>query len=277
MTGRVLDKVALVTGAARGQGRSHALRLAQEGADIIAVDMCRQIPSVPYAMAGPDDLAETVDVVRAEGRRVVAVEADIREKDALAAATSAAVSELGRLDIVCANAGISSVGRAMELSEQAWQDVLDVNLTGVWHTATAAIPHIVAGGRGGSVVVISSVAGGRARANVSHYVSSKHGVIGLARALAIEHASDNIRVNSVLPGTVNTPMFMNDTLARLFRPDLEEPSMADLEAASRSGQLLPVPWVEPIDVSNAVLFLASEEARYITGVALPVDAGTSLR
>jgi (+)-trans-carveol dehydrogenase len=273
MAGRVAGKVAFITGAARGQGRSHAVRLAEEGADIIAVDICRQVGSVPYPMAKPEDLAETVKEVEALDRRIVATQADVREYRALKQALDDGVAQLGRLDIVAANAGIASYGPTADLDETTWQDMIDVNLTGVWHTAKAAIPHLIAGGRGGSIVLTSSTAGLKAVQNLGHYVSAKHGVVGLMRALALELAPHSIRVNSVLPTQVDTPMIQNEPTWRLFRPDLEHPTREDFEPASQAMNALPIPLVEPRDISNAVLFLASDEARYLTGVTLPVDAG----
>jgi len=277
MAGRVEGKVAFITGAARGQGRSHAIRLAQEGADIIAVDICAQIDSVPYPMATPEDLAQTVKEVEALDRRIVASQADVRDYGALKAALDAGVAELGRLDIVSANAGISSVGRADELAEQTWQDMIGTNLTGVWHAAKAAIPHLKAGGRGGSIILTSSAAGLMAMENIAHYVSAKHGVVGMMRTLALELAPDNIRVNSLHPTMVNTPMIMNEPTYRLFRPDLENPTVDDAGPAFLTLNALPVKWVEPVDISNALLFLASDEARYITGVTLPIDAGCVIK
>jgi SDR family mycofactocin-dependent oxidoreductase len=188
MTGRVEGKVAFITGAARGQGRSHAVRLAEEGADIIAVDICAQIGSVPYEMATPADLAETVREVEALDRRIVAAEADVRDYAALKAALDDGVAQLGGLDIVSANAGIASFAPAADLEEATWQDMIDVNLTGVWHAAKAAIPHLIAGGRGGSIVLTSSTAGLVALPNMAHYVAAKHGVVGLMRTLALELA-----------------------------------------------------------------------------------------
>jgi (+)-trans-carveol dehydrogenase len=276
MTGRVEGKVAFVTGAARGQGRSHAVTLAREGADIIAIDIDAQIGSVPYPMATPEDLAQTVKEVEAAGRRIVATQADVRDYDALKQALDEGVAQLGRLDIVSANAGISSYGRAEELAEQTWQDVIDVNLTGEWHAAKAAIPHLRAAG-GGSIIMTSSTAGLKPLQNLAHYVSSKHGVIGLMRTLALELAADFIRVNALAPTTVDTPMVMNEATYRLFRPDLENPAADDMAGASQATNVLPIPWVEPVDISDALLFLASDEARYITGVALPVDAGQVLK
>jgi (+)-trans-carveol dehydrogenase len=273
MTGRVEGKVAFITGAARGQGRSHAVRLAREGADIIAIDIDAQIGSVPYPMATPEDLAQTVKEVEAAGRRIVATQADVRDYDALKQALDDGVDQLGRLDIVSANAGIVSFGRAEELPEQTWQDVIDVNLTGEWHAAKAAIPHLRAGGRGGSIILTSSDAGLAGFLNLAHYVASKHGVVGLMRTLALELAPDFIRVNSIHPTNVDTPMVMNPATYRMFRPDLENPTADDMAEPATEGNALPIPWVEPADISNAVLWLASDESRYVTGVTLPVDAG----
>jgi SDR family mycofactocin-dependent oxidoreductase len=273
MAGRVEGKVAFITGAARGQGRSHAVRLAQEGADIIAVDHCADIKTVDYPMATPEDLAETVRQVEALDRRIVAAQADVRDIDSLRAAVDAGVTELGQLDIVCANAGILSNGQSHELSEETWGQMIDINLSGVWRTCKVAIPHLVAGGRGGSIVLTSSVAGLRSYNGVSHYVSAKHGVVGLMKTLAQELAQHSIRVNTVNPTQVDTDMIQNESMYHLFCPDIENPTREDFGAASAATILLPVDWVESIDVSNAVLFLASDEARYITGVALPIDAG----
>jgi SDR family mycofactocin-dependent oxidoreductase len=277
MTGRVEGKVAFITGAARGQGRSHAITLAREGADIIAIDLCAQIDTVPYPMATPEDLAQTVKEVEATGQRIVATQADVRDYDAVRAALDEGVAQLGRLDIVSANAGISSYGRAEELDEQTWRDVIDVNLTGEWHAAKAAIPHLRAGGHGGSIILTSSTAGLKPLQNLAHYVASKHGVIGLTRTLALELAADFIRVNALAPTTVDTPMVMNEATYRLFRPDLENPTADDMAGASQATNVLPIPWVEPVDISHALVFLASDEARYITGVALPVDAGQVMK
>jgi len=279
MAGRVEGKVAFVTGAARGQGRSHAIRLAEEGADIIAIDLAAQVDSVPYAMATPDDLAQTVKEVEALDRRIVATQADVRDYGAVKAAVDDGVAQLGRLDIVAANAGIFSFGRADVLEEQTWQDMIDVNLTGVWHAAKAAIPHLKAGGNGGSIVLTSSTAGLMPFENMAHYTSAKHGVVGLMRVLAVELAPDFIRVNSVHPTTVNTDMIHNSATYELFSPDLtpEQRTREVIGERFQTLNALPIRWVEPRDISNAVLFLASDEARYITGITLPVDAGSLLK
>jgi (+)-trans-carveol dehydrogenase len=277
MTGRVEGKVAFITGAARGQGRSHAVRLAEEGADIIAIDICEPIRDTPHSGATEADLAETVKLVEALDRRIIAVKADVRDLSMVQAAVSEGVAEFGRLDIVAANAGISaSPYETAELPEESWQDMMDVNLTGAWHTAKAAIPHLIAGRRGGAIVITSSSAGLKGFANVGHYVAAKHGLVGLMRTLALELAPRSIRVNSLHPTQVNTDMIMNEVTYRLFSPELEQPTQEDFAEVSERMQALPIPWVEPVDVSNALLFLVSDEARYITGVALPVDAGSTL-
>jgi SDR family mycofactocin-dependent oxidoreductase len=278
MAGRVAGKVAFITGAARGQGRSHAVRLAEEGADIIAVDLCGQIGSVPYGMATPADLAETVKEVEALDRRIVASQADVRDYGAVKAALDEGVAQLGRLDIVSANAGIFSFGTMEELAETQWQDMIDVNLTGVWHAAKAAIPHLRAAG-GGSVILTSSTAGLKAIPNTGHYNAAKHGVVGLMRTLANELAPDFIRVNSVHPTAVDTDMIQNAATYALFAPDLPEAERTREVAAERFGtlNLLPIPWVQARDISNAVLWLASDESRYVTGVTLPIDAGLLIK
>ncbi|HWC80454.1 MAG TPA: mycofactocin-coupled SDR family oxidoreductase [Pseudonocardiaceae bacterium] len=278
MSGRVEGKVAFVTGAARGQGRSHAVRLAQEGADIIAVDVCKQLDGVPFPMSTPEDLDETVALVEKQGRRMVAGQVDVRDYPALKKAVDEGVDRLGRLDIVVANAGIGTTGAALaDMDETTWGDMIGVNMTGVWLSAKAAIPHVVNGGAGGAFVLTSSVGGLKAYPNVGHYVAAKHGVVGIMRTLAVELAQHNIRVNSVHPTQVSTPMVMNDATFKMFRPDLEHPTKEDFAPLSQLAHMLPVPWVDAEDISNAVLFLASDEARYITGVALPVDAGAMLK
>jgi SDR family mycofactocin-dependent oxidoreductase len=278
VTGRVAGKVAFISGAARGQGRSHAVRLAQEGADIIAVDVCGPIDNLAYPHSTPADLAETADLVKAHDRRIVTAQVDVRDYDALKAAVDGGVEQLGRLDIIVANAGIGTFGNKLhKIREDVWQDMIDVNLSGVWHTVKAGVPHILAGGRGGSIVMTGSVGSHKAMAYTGHYIAAKHGVMGLMRAFAVELGQHGIRVNSVHPSQVNTPMTMNDVTFRLFRPDLENPGPEDFAPFSQMTHTLPVPWVEAIDISNAVLFLASDESRYVTGVSLPVDAGALLK
>jgi len=270
--------VAFITGAARGQGRAHAIRLAEEGADIIAVDICEDVETIPYAGATEEDLAQTVKEVESLDRRIVATKADVRDFGALKRALDDGVAELGRLDIVSANAGVGLYPtQSQDMAENTWQTMIDINLTGVWHTTKAATPHLIEGGRGGSMILTSSTMGLKSNQNIAHYASAKHGVVGLMRTLALELAPHMIRVNSVHPTQVDTPMIMNDATFQLFRPDLEHPGREDFEPASQEMNALPIPWVEAVDVSNAVLFLASDEARYITGMALPVDAGSLLK
>ena len=278
MAGRVEGKVAFITGAARGQGRAHAVRLAQEGADIIAVDICRQIDSVQIPLSTPEDLAETADLVKGHNRRIYTAEVDVRDFDALKAAVDAGVDQMGRLDIIVANAGIGNGGATLDkTSEGDWTDMIDVNLGGVWKTVKAGVPHILAGGRGGSIILTSSVGGLKAYPHTGHYVAAKHGVVGLMRTFAVELGAQNIRVNSVHPTNVNTPLFMNDGTMRLFRPDLENPGPEDMKVVGQLMHTLPIGWVEPEDIANAVLFLASDEARYVTGVTLPIDGGSCLK
>jgi SDR family mycofactocin-dependent oxidoreductase len=278
MTGRVEGKVAFVSGAARGQGRSHAVRLAEEGADIIAIDVCGPIDNLSYPHATPEDLDETADLVKGVDRRIVTARVDVRDYEACKAAVDGGVEQLGRLDIIVANAGVGTDGRMLhKIRETVWQDMIDINLSGVWHTVKAGVPHVLSGGRGGSIVLTSSVGGRKAYPNTGHYVAAKHGVIGLMRAFAVELGPHMIRVNSVLPTQVSTTMLMNQQTYRLFRPDLENPGPDDFAPISQMMHTLPVPWVDPIDISNAVLFLASDESRYITGVSLPVDAGSLLK
>ena len=277
MPGRLEGQVAFVTGAARGQGRSHAVRLAEEGADIIAVDICAQVDTVPFPMATPADLAETVGQVEAIGRRIVVAEADVRDYGALSKAVDDGVAELGRLDIVAANAGIVSFGLLHELSEETWRDQIDTNLIGVWHTAKAAIPHVIAGGRGGSIVLTGSVAGLKGVPGIGHYVAAKHGLTGLMKAMAVELAPHRIRVNSVNPTQVDTPMLRNEASFRLFAPDKADPTIEDVRPVSQAMNLLPIPWVEAVDLSNAIVFLSSPEGRYITGLAMTVDAGSLIK
>ncbi len=278
MAGRVEGKVAFITGAARGQGRAHAVRLAQEGADIIAVDICKQIDSVLIPLSTPEDLAETADLVKNAGGRIHTAEVDVRDYDALKSAVDAGVEEFGKLDIIVANAGIGNGGQTLDKTgEPDWDDMIAVNLSGVWKTVKAGVPHILAGGNGGSIILTSSVGGLKAYPHTGHYVAAKHGVVGLMRTFAVELGAQNIRVNSVHPTNVNTPLFMNEPTMKLFRPDLENPGPDDMKVIGQLMHTLPIGWVEPEDIANAVLFLASDEARFITGVTLPVDGGSCLK
>jgi len=270
---RLEGRVAFVTGAARGQGRSHAVRLAQEGADIIAVDISAQIETVPFPMGTPDDLAATVEEVEALGRRIIASAVDVRDYDALKATLDDGVARLGRLDIVAANAGIVSFGRAEELTEQAWRDMIDVNLTGVWHTVKAAVPQMIEQNSGGAITFIGSTEALKGAENISSYAASKHGVTGLMTSLARELGEYGIRVNSVNPTCVDTDMINNPFVYKLFRPDLEQPTREDVVDSFAGTLILPVPWIEPSDVSKAILYLASESGRYITASTMVIGAG----
>ncbi|MBS1845336.1 MAG: mycofactocin-coupled SDR family oxidoreductase [Actinobacteria bacterium] len=274
--GKLDGKVALITGAARGQGRAEAVRLAEEGADIVAVDICAQIATVPFALATEEDLEETVRRVEATGRRIVAATADTRRIDQLHAALERGVTALGRLDIAVANAGISSWAPAVEITEEQWDDVLETNLKGVWNTCKVAVPEIRRHGEGGALVLTSSVAGLHGYANLAAYTSAKHGLVGLMRVLGMELGPEKIRVNTIHPGTVNTPMLLNDAVYELFCPDMEKPTEADIREVAAGLNPMPTPWVEASDVANAVAFLVSDDARFITGATLPIDAGENL-
>lgn len=279
MAGRVEGKVAFITGAARGQGRSHAVRLAEEGADIIAVDVCKPVSGtdlIPHST--PADLAETVELVKGLGRRIVPAEVDVRDFDALKAAVDDGVQQLGRLDVIVANAGIGNGGATLaETSQEDWDTMLGINLEGVWKTVKAGVPHVISGGNGGSIILTSSVGGLKAYPNTGHYVAAKHGVVGLMRTFAVELGAQSIRVNSVHPTNVNTPMFMNEGTMKMFRPDLENPGVDDFRPVAEFMHVLPIGWVEPVDISNAVLFLASDESRYVTGLPVTVDGGSMLK
>jgi SDR family mycofactocin-dependent oxidoreductase len=279
MGGRVEGKIAFITGAARGQGRSHAVRLAEEGADIIAVDVCGPVSSnTQIPPSTPDDLAETADLVKSLNRRIVATEVDVRDAEALKTAVDSGVEQLGRLDIIVANAGIGNGGQTLDkTTEDDWQDMIDVNLSGVWKTVKAGVRHLLSSGRGGSIILTSSVGGLKAYPHTGHYIAAKHGVVGLMRAFAVELGQHFIRVNSVHPTNVNTPLFMNEGTMKLFRPDLDDPGPDDLAVAAQFMHVLPIGWVDPADISNAVLFLASDESRYITGLPVTVDAGSTLK
>lgn len=279
MAGRVEGKVALVTGAGRGQGRSHAVRLAEEGADLVLVDVLRDLPTLDYALSTGDDLAETVHAVEAAGRRAVWGQADVRDFDGLSAIVGKGLDTFGRLDIVAANAGISPrLNTLWEITPAEWDEVVGVNLTGVWNTIRAVAPPMIAGGRGGAIVLTSSGAGLKGIPHLGGYNASKHGVIGLAMTLANELARHRIRVNAICPGTVGTPMVTrNNPQFEYFRPDIDSPTLDDALAAFVKVSPLGQPWVEAIDITNALLYLVSDDARYVTGITVPVDQGTANR
>jgi SDR family mycofactocin-dependent oxidoreductase len=276
MTGLLADQVAVVTGAARGQGRSHALALAREGASIIALDACAPIATVPYPLPAKEDLEDTAEQVRALGAQVIHGVVDVRDLAGMERFVSDAVATLGRLDIVCANAGISTPSPTLTMTEEAWQTTIDINLTGAWKTCRATVPHVIAGGRGGAVIITSSSATAMISKNIAHYTASKHGLIGFMRVLAKELAPHRIRVNTLHPTGVRTPMILNEPMYRLFRPDLENPDQEDFESAARSHHALGVSAVDPEDVSAAVIYLASAAGRYVTGSTFMLDAGGPL-
>jgi SDR family mycofactocin-dependent oxidoreductase len=277
--GKLDGKVAFITGAGRGQGRSHALTLAQHGADIIAIDICEDIDTNNYAMASPEDLAETARLVEKEDRRIFTAVADVREPSQLREAVAAGIAELGHLDIVVANAGICPMGP--EVSKKAFLDAVDVNLVGVINTVKTAYPHLQAGA---SIVITGSTAAmnkgttdnpatGPGGAGYSH---SKKAVSRFAHDLALALGPESIRVNVVHPTNCNTEMLHSQLMYDIFRPDLESPTREQAEEVFPKMHALPTPWVEPADISQAVLFLASDDSRYVTGLQLKVDAGATL-
>jgi SDR family mycofactocin-dependent oxidoreductase len=273
--GRLDGKVALITGVARGQGRSHALRLAADGAQIVGLDLCASIDTVTYPLSTPEDLAETVRAVEELDQRIVARRADVRDRAALAQVVKEGVAEFGRLDIVLANAGIIPGFDEVAADPRSFDDVVDVNLTGVYNTIEAALPQLLEQGQGGSIVITSSVAGLHGRltvlgnAGLIGYTASKHGVVGLMRAYAGLLAEHSIRVNCVNPTGASTPMLLHERWAGFAE---ENP-----EVVAKLANAMPVELIEAIDISNAIAWLCSDEARYITGIALPVDAGFLLR
>lgn len=271
--GRVEGKVAFITGAARGQGRSHAVRLAEEGADIIAVDICDQIDTACHSMATPDDLHDTVKQVENLDRRIISRQADVRDLAALESVVAEGIAKLGRLDIVCANAGVFNLAPIWEFTERQWQDVLDINLTGAWKTVKAAIPPMIDQGAGGSIILTSSVAGLFGVPNNGAYSSAKHGMTGLMRTLAVELAPHSIRCNSLHPGVLNTDMIHNPTLYEYV--GVPGATRAEAERAFAMGNALPNALIEAIDSSNLVLWLASDESRYVTGTTQVLDAGAT--
>ena len=278
---RLEGKVAFITGAARGQGRSHAVRLAEEGADIIAVDLCEQIESNPYPLATPEDLDETVNLVEKLGRRIVARKADVRERGELAAALAEGVDELGRLDIVVANAGILPMSMG-DPDPFDFVDATDVDLIGVMNAVAAAYPHLPDASSiivtGSNAAMLPNTTDNPAMGPGSAgYGWSKNTIMGYVEQLALAVAPRFIRVNAVHPTNVNTHLLHNDGLYSVFRPDIENPTLEDVLPSFTSFQAMPIPYVEPVDISNLVLFLASDESRYITGEQIRVDAGSLLK
>ena len=276
---RFEDKVVMVTGAARGQGRSHALRFAAEGADVIACDWDRSRPidTAPYPLPEPAELEQTAELVRHAGRRALACPADVRDLEALTAVVAQGMEEFGRIDVLVANAAICTFSPVVDMSAQMWAETIDINLTGVFNACRATVPHIIAGGRGGRVIATASMAGRAGWENIGHYAAAKWGMIGLIKSLALEVAPYRITANIICPSSVNTTMMNNDASYRLFRPDLAAPTREDALPAFASVNVIPVPYVEPDDISDGVLFLASDDAWTITGATLSIAAGVNAR
>ena len=276
-TERLDGRTALVTGAARGQGRSHAIRLAELGADLVLVDVCADLPRIPYGQPDRAQLDDTARAAREAGADVRTVVADIRDAAAMSDAAMLAVDELGGIDIVVANAGVIQLKPATEIGPEDWADVIGINLTGTWNTVSPTLAPMIDQARGGSIIITSSAAGVKGPPNMAHYAASKSGVIGMMRSLAAELGPHGIRVNCITPTTVDTEMVHWPEAYAVFRPDLESPGRDDVVDIFASLNVLPVPWIQASDVTDAVAFLAGDRARYITGAVLPIDAGTLIK
>jgi len=269
-------QVAFISGAARGQGRSHAVRLAQEGASIIGFDLCGQIDTVPFDMSTTDDLAETARLVKEAGGDMLAVQADVRSQEEVDGVLQAGLERFGQVDIVLGNAGIlHNYKKTWQIEDEDFRNVIDVNVTGVWHTVKAAVPHMIERREGGAIVLTGSGASVSGIPNLGGYVAAKHAVLGLMRTLAKELGRYQIRVNAVMPGNCNTPMFDNEGIHRLYVPEAEEPARETFLERSAAMSPMRNPYVEPGDVSEAIAWLVSPAGRYVSGVALPVDGGTA--
>ena len=270
--GKLDGKVALITGGARGQGRSHALTFAREGAEIIICDIADDLPTAPYPLASTGDLADTARMVEDLGRRCLAIQADVRDSQGMRGVVERGISEFGHIDILLANAGIESFGKSWELTDEQWDEMIAVNLTGAWKSCKAVIPRMIER-RTGVILITSSIAGLKGLGNQAHYCAAKHGVVGLMRNLAIELAPHGIRVNTVHPSSVDTPIIKNQAMYTLFSGGDPDATLEEVTPAFRELNLLDTQWMQPQDISNAMLWLASDDARYITGATLPVDAG----
>lgn len=269
-------KVALISGAARGQGRSHALALTKAGAKIVGFDICEQIPTTKIPMSTEDDLKETKRLVEEAGGEMLAIKADARVSAQTADVVEQAMDRFGRIDIVVANAGIDSIDPTISMPDEAWDDVIGVNLTGVFRTIRPALKPMIEGGRGGSIIVTSSCAGLTPYPNHVHYGAAKYGVIGITQCLALELAAHNIRVNAVAPSSVGTDLALNPVLFKLFT-GREDATAEDAAPIFQRLNLIERPWIEPEEVSNAVVWLCAEESRAITGVVLPIDLGFMIK
>jgi len=271
--GQLDGKVALVTGAARGQGRAHAQALAAEGADVFGIDVCADVDTVPYPMGTESELAETQRLVRQLGRRCETRVVDIRDTAALGNVVTAMIETFGRVDICVANAAVCAFGKTWELSDEMWNTVVETNLTGAFKTLRAVVPQLIKQGAGGRIVAISSGAGRTGVPNLAHYVASKWGVIGLVKSLALEVAEYGITVNAICPATVDTPMVHNEAFYGLFAPDAANPSREQVRGSYAAMNPMRVPWMDATDISHALLYLVSDGARYVNGSALEVSAG----
>ncbi|MCR1783927.1 mycofactocin-coupled SDR family oxidoreductase [Nocardioides carbamazepini] len=272
--GKLDGRTALITGAARGQGRSHALTLAAEGANVVAVDLCADLATIPYPLATPEDLAATKAQVEALGGACHTVRCDVRDTEAMEAVVADAVDRFGALDIAVANAGVCGFAKFWDLDDAAWDEMIGVDLTGVFKTMRAAVRPMLRQGHG-RIVATSSMGGRMGNPNLAHYVAAKWGVIGLVKTLALEAASSGITVNAVCPATVDTAMVHNDALYGLFCPDLDAPTREQVEPAYAAMSPMGVPWVAPEDISKAVLYLVSDDARYISGTTIDVSTAAS--
>jgi len=274
--GRVDGKVALISGAARGQGRSHAIELAKEGARIVAMDVTGgRLDGVEYHTATADDMQETVRLVQQVGGQIVAGAADVRDRAAVDAVVAKGLDAFGYVDVVVANAGVFTWGAARDLTWDEWFTVIDINLNGTWNTVQSVLPSMIDRGKGGSIMMTASQIATRGQSNAVAYAASKSGIVGMMRALAAELAPLNIRVNTIHPSTVYTDMILNEPVYKVFRPDLENPGVAEMEAELRPFHMLPVAALDPIDVSHAVVYLASDESRYVTSLRFALDAGST--
>jgi len=276
--GSFAGKTVIITGAARGQGRSHAIRFADEGANVVLIDLCGEIAGVPYQLPEPGDLSATHDAVEERGVKAHSAIADVRDWHQLKDVFEGAVADLGVPDIVVANAGIfTHAAKVWEIAPEDFRAVIDIDLVGVWHTIRAAVPGMIERGAGGSIIATVSSAGIRPTRNVSGYSAAKHGVLGLVRSAALELGPYGIRANCVSPGSTNTPMFRSEAMRRLFVPDETDPT--DEEFLLRSASMTPLgnAYVEPRDITEAVVWLASDSARYVTGVNISVDGGSAIR